>query len=87
MCADAHVGPRIGVPEGPGLSSGGPAGGGGDAEAALLLLRPGLQEQHQPPQGQAPQGLPDTPDPLQAEARGQALRLPEVRPEVVRCQG
>lgn len=44
----------------------------------LLLLR-GMQEQHKPPENQAAEGLPHPPDALQAEARGEAVRVPEVR--------
>lgn len=45
----------------------------------MLLLRRRVQEPHQPPPLQAPQGLPNPPNPLQEEARHQAVRVPEMR--------
>lgn len=55
---------------------------GGNAEAAVLLLRAGVQEQHKPPARQAPEGLPNPPDALQAQARREALRVQEMREEL-----
>lgn len=45
----------------------------------MLLLRRRVQESHKPPPLQAPQGLPNPPNPLQEEARHQAVRMPEMR--------
>ncbi|KAF8653527.1 hypothetical protein HU200_062278 [Digitaria exilis] len=42
----------------------------------------GLPEQHRPPARPAAQGLPDAPDALPAEARGEAVRVQAVRQEV-----
>nr|GMD35116.1 zinc finger protein WIP6-like [Ipomoea batatas] len=47
--------------------------------AAVLLLRGGVQEQHPPREGEAPEGLQDAANSLQAEARGEAVRVPQVR--------
>ena len=67
MTADAHVGSRVAVPEGPGVAPGDTADG--DAPAAVLLLRGGVPEQRGPPARAPAQGLPHPADPLQAEAR------------------
>lgn len=79
---DAHVGTRVAIQERTGVAEGNAADG--HAAAAVLLLCAGLQEQHRPPEVKAAQGLPDPSDPLQAQARDQALYVPEVR-QGVRC--
>jgi hypothetical protein len=80
--ADAHVGPRFAVPQGPGVPPRRAADG--DAPAAVLLLRAGVPQQHRPPAGAAAQGLPDAADALQAQARAEAVPVPQVRQGVRR---
>nr|GMD15273.1 zinc finger protein WIP6 [Ipomoea batatas] len=46
---------------------------------AMFLLRGGVQEQHPPRKGEAPEGLQDTANSLQEEARREAVRVPQVR--------
>ena len=58
----------------------------GNAEAAMLLLRAGMQEQHQSPTGEAAQGLSNPPNSLQEEAWREALCLPKMW-EDIRSQG
>ena len=84
-CADAHVGARVAVPARPGLPPRRAAGG--DAPAAVLLLRAGVPEPRGPPAGAAAQGLPDPADPLPAEALRPALPLPPLRQGPRRARG
>lgn len=70
---DAHVGTWLTIQKRTGVAERDTTNG--DAEAALLLLCTGLQEQHRPPEGKAAQGLPYASDTLQAEARCEALCL------------
>lgn len=83
---DAHVGPRVGVQEGPRVVKRLEASIE-HVENALLLLRPGVQEQHRPSAVEASQGLPHAADPLQAQARGQAICVPQVRQGVRGARG
>jgi hypothetical protein len=78
------VGPRARVPQGPGVAQG--DADAGAAEAAVLLLRGGVQEQRGAPARAAAQGLPHPADALQAQARRQALPLPPLR-QALRRQG
>ncbi|KAL0425599.1 UNVERIFIED_CONTAM: hypothetical protein Sradi_1094700 [Sesamum radiatum] len=57
-----------------------------NAEAAVLLLRGGLQAQHRAPESQTPQRLQNPTDALQEEARRQALHVQEMR-QALRRQG
>ncbi|KAH6771381.1 hypothetical protein C2S52_016184 [Perilla frutescens var. hirtella] len=83
--ADAHVGARIGIPEGAGIPPRHEAGVV-DSPAAVLLLRGGVQEQHRASAVEAAEGFPDAADSLQAEARHEAVRLPEMREAVRRAR-
>ena len=83
LFVDAYVGSRVTVPEGSGITERNKACFI-NAEAALLLLRGRVQEQHKTPESEAVEGLPDTADPLQAQAWRQALCLPQVW-QVLRC--
>jgi hypothetical protein len=76
-CADAHVGARVAVPSRAGLAP--RLAAGGDAPAAVLLLRGGVPQQRGAPAGAAAQGLPHPADALPAAALRQALPLPPVR--------
>ena len=71
------MGAWITVQEGTGVAEGDAANG--DAAAAVLLLRAGMQEQHRPPEVEAAQGLQDPSNPLQEEAWDQAVHVPQVR--------
>ena len=77
LLLDAYVGAWITIQERPRITPRHAANG--NAAAAVLLLRPGVPEQHRPPPVEAPERLQDTPDALQAEARHQALHVPQVR--------
>ena len=77
LLLDAYVGAWFTIQERPRIAPRHAAHG--NAAATLLLLRPGVQEQHRPPPGEAPQGLQDPSDSLQEEARHQALHVPQVR--------
>ncbi|THU58156.1 hypothetical protein C4D60_Mb03t11200 [Musa balbisiana] len=77
LTRDAYVGPWVAVQEGTGIAEGDAADG--DAAASVLLLRARVQEQHRPPEVEAAQGLPDPANSLQAEARDQAVHVPEMR--------
>jgi hypothetical protein len=82
---DAHVGARAAVPARPGLAPRRAAGG--DAPAAVLLLRAGVPEPRGPPSCAAAQGLPDPADPLPAQALRAALPLPPLRQGPRRARG
>lgn len=73
MSLDAHVGTWLTIQKRTGVAEGYTTNG--DAEAAVLLLRTGMQEQRRPPEGKAAQGLPYASNTLQAETRCEALCL------------
>lgn len=79
--ADAYVGTRLAVPEGIRVAAWCHEADAVTlvAEAAMLLLRRRVQEQHRSPQVTAAQGLPDPADALQAQAWSAVLRVPAVR--------
>ena len=77
MCVDAHVGTWFSIQKRARIAEGHSADG--HAEAAVLLLRAGVPQQHRPPAREAAQGLPHAADALQAQARHQALHVPQVR--------
>ena len=76
-CVDAYVGAWITVQEGGGIAERDKSGIV-SAEAALLLLCGGLQEQHRPSEIEAVEGFSDTADTLQAKARSEAIWMPEM---------
>lgn len=82
---DAYVGTWIRVQKRTRLSQRNAASG--NAEAAMLLLCPGLQEQHQPPTSETTQRLPNSPNSLQAQARHEALQLQEMWEDFRRQRG
>ena len=80
---DAHVGAWITIQKRPRVPPGHAANG--HAKASLLLLRPGVPQQHRPSPCQTIERLQNSSNTLQAQARAKALHVPKVWQSVRRA--